>query len=237
NHWTLGLDPNFTHEVDPKLYHTSVAIGSGQVSEPGRLIEQYFGAKYVIATNKSPAAGRTKSASGGLKKVYGDEHASVFQVVPVPHMRTVEAELEPYETDLAEDLCRHRHEQSSDLRATFLQCRQKEPRPFVLRYTVDLPADAEYKVQGRIMTGATNGTLDVLVDGQTVTQNHELSGQRRTFKKWDGFGKFRFGAGKKTVEIRVRPEMPHKWPVLKSGRRAKWPIEVGIDAIRFTRVR
>ncbi|MEO1338129.1 MAG: hypothetical protein AAFV29_20965, partial [Myxococcota bacterium] len=62
NHWTLGLDPNFTYEVDPKLYYTSVAIGAGQVSEPGRLIEQYFGAKYVIATSKTPVASRTKSA-------------------------------------------------------------------------------------------------------------------------------------------------------------------------------
>ena len=241
NHWTLGLDPNFTYEVAPHLYHLSVAIGQGSVREPGRYIEQYFGAKYALITNKkAPFINRAKQTTSGLKKVFSDEHASIFRVVPGGRFRTLEPELEPFKTDLPPSVgvCKHHAEAATtpNARWVYLRCRQREPTPFSLRYTVNLPVAAEYNVATRIMTGAAPGRAEILVNGKRIGPAINLAHEERSIKGGMPLGRHRLPAGDVSVEIRFAPERPDKPVLTPRGKPSKWQIEVGIDSIVFNQV-
>ena len=242
NHWTLGLDPNFTYKVDPRLYYASVAIGGGTTTEPGYLVQEFFNARYAIATNKSALVRRRFNKHSGLKEVFKDEHASVFKIVPSAEVRTLEGELHTYTSDLDKKntRCRFHTETSKDTGGsprTYQQCWLREATPFTLKYNLEFPQSGAYTVGGRFLTGASKGTVDFLVDGKPLTTSIPLSAEKRELKQWKSLGKHYFPAGKKTIEVRFAPQLPDedKRPKAASGKPSKWPIELGFDALRFVR--
>ena len=241
NYWTLGLDPNFTHEVSPSLYYTSVALERGRLSEPGRYIENHFGADYAVSINKTSFTGKAKSVRSGLKKVFEDENASVYEIVPIDRLRTIEAELEPYETELSREdgRCKYREERpgGSGARAYFLQCRLKEAQPVVLRYKTDLPQAGLYSVSTRFLTGATKGRVEFYAGDAQLGEAVDLAGDKRALNLWKNLGRTTFPAGPIVVEARFYPENPQDMPATPSKKPSRWPVEVGLDAIRFSFLR
>lgn len=239
NYWTLGLDPNFTYEVDPKLYHTAVGVGGGSVDQPGRFIKQYFGAEYVLALAKTTIVSKAKAKRAGLKEVYKDDNAVVFKIVPATKQWTVQPELEPNTSDLASKsgVCRYGNETFTiGGPSAFLQCWLKKPVEFTLRYKAHIVEAGQYRVTGKFLTGAAPGTVEVLVREGPVGPPLDLAADKRKMKGWNVLGTRVLRAGPADVALRFKPQMPDDFAELK-GKRAKWPIEVGVDAVRLARIK
>ena len=240
NHWTLGLDPNFTYEVEPRLYYTSVAVASGHVVDPGRFISKYFGAKYVLSLKDTAFSNKAKHEFAGLKELYSDDTAAVYRVVPVPGKQTLEGELEPYESNLAEDQgrCAYRQEpkKGGGQPRVFLRCRLKRPAPVILKYKVDISEPGEYGVLGRVLVGASEGTAQVFVAGKKLGDPIDLSADERGLTAWKRIGRAVLRSGSVLFEIHFFPTLSDD-PDKVDKRSKKWPVEVGFDALRISRLK
>ena len=81
NTYLIGLDPTYMQLYDPNLYALWVEITQGRVSNPSRIIAAKFDAKYVHTdlSHKDFLAAAGKDS--GLKEVYRDDQAVLFEVL------------------------------------------------------------------------------------------------------------------------------------------------------------
>jgi hypothetical protein len=79
--YVYGLDPNYLYTQNPDLYKSLKDITEGKVDDPGPVIRDKFGAKYVFAD----AAENTDMIAKGLESgwfetIYEDDEARLFRI-------------------------------------------------------------------------------------------------------------------------------------------------------------
>jgi hypothetical protein len=80
NTYLIGLDPTYMQIYDPELYDLWAAITRGKVEDPGALIAQEFGARYIISDLRHPAFLEQAAQDARLEEVYRDDSAVVLVV-------------------------------------------------------------------------------------------------------------------------------------------------------------
>ncbi|CAG0926799.1 hypothetical protein TFLX_00205 [Thermoflexales bacterium] len=80
NVYTIGLDPTYMQLYDAALYDEWVKITQGKVERPGVHIRSRFGGEYVITDLKHTAFLKQARNDPGLKEVFRDKYAVVFEV-------------------------------------------------------------------------------------------------------------------------------------------------------------
>lgn len=81
NTYTLGLDPTYMQLHNPDLYDVWVDISKGRVEHPSQVINQQFGASYVVTDLDHDDFLEEADDDPDLVEVFRDEYAAVFQVV------------------------------------------------------------------------------------------------------------------------------------------------------------
>lgn len=81
NLYTLGLDPTYMELYDADLYNTWVQITQGKIDQPGAIIATRFGGEYVMTDLDHGNFLRKAKDDPGLKEVYRDQYAAIFQVI------------------------------------------------------------------------------------------------------------------------------------------------------------
>ena len=84
NTYLIGLDPTYMQLYDPALYDLWVAITQGNVENPSQIISRTFGARFVHTDLNHKDFLRAASQDPGLKEVYRDEQAVLFEVSMQP---------------------------------------------------------------------------------------------------------------------------------------------------------
>src|SRR5574341_176226 len=80
--YLAGLDPTYSHLYDPELYDTWVNITRGLISNPSAIIREEFGGEFVISDLEHDAFLRVAARDPGLREMYRDEWAVIWQVLP-----------------------------------------------------------------------------------------------------------------------------------------------------------
>ncbi|HEY4688093.1 MAG TPA: hypothetical protein VIK33_02190 [Anaerolineae bacterium] len=80
NLYTIGLDPTYMELYDADLYKEWVDITQGKVDEPSAVIRERFGGEYVLSDLNHGAFLRIAKDDPGLKEVYRDTYAAIFEV-------------------------------------------------------------------------------------------------------------------------------------------------------------
>jgi hypothetical protein len=80
--YTSGLDPSYLHEKNPDLSDLYVKITTGEQEDPGPLIRDKFGARWVFSDNTSDHDSFYDRAlsSGWFDRVYEDPDCSVLHI-------------------------------------------------------------------------------------------------------------------------------------------------------------
>ena len=91
--YVSGLDPTYLYDKDPALAHLYVRITLGDEEDPGPLIRDRFGARYVFTDNSHDDFFDNAKASGWFEIVYEDKECTVL------HIRDQKVEPEPDEPD------------------------------------------------------------------------------------------------------------------------------------------
>jgi hypothetical protein len=80
NTYLAGLDPTYMQFYDPELYDLWVLISRGKVQQPSQFIANRFHARYVHSDLKHGDFLRKVEQDPGLREVYRDDQAVVFEV-------------------------------------------------------------------------------------------------------------------------------------------------------------
>lgn len=91
--YVSGLDPTYLYDKDPALSKLYERITLGEEEDPGPLIRDRFGARYVFTDNSHGDFFDNAKASGWFEIVYEDRDCTVL------HIRDQKAEPEPDESD------------------------------------------------------------------------------------------------------------------------------------------
>jgi len=91
--YVTGLDPTYLYDKDPALSQLYERITLGDEENPGPLIRDRFGARYVFTDNSHDDFFDNAKASGWFEIVYEDRDCTVL------HIRDQKAEPEPEEPD------------------------------------------------------------------------------------------------------------------------------------------
>lgn len=78
--YTAGLDPTFMALQNEALFDEWVDITRGRVDEPGRIIQEQFGASYVFSDLKHDGFIEEAEADPLLEEVYRDDDAVIYAV-------------------------------------------------------------------------------------------------------------------------------------------------------------
>lgn len=79
--YVYGLDPNYLYTQNPELYKSLKDITEGKVDDPGPIIRDKFGAKYVFADAKENTDMIAKGLeSGWFETIYEDDEARLFRI-------------------------------------------------------------------------------------------------------------------------------------------------------------
>jgi hypothetical protein len=80
--YTSGLDPSYLHEKSPELSELYVKITTGDQEDPGPVIRDKFGARWVFSDNTSDHDSFYDRAlsSGWFDRVYEDAECSVLHI-------------------------------------------------------------------------------------------------------------------------------------------------------------
>lgn len=80
--YTSGLDPSYLHEKNPDLSDLYVKITTGEQDDPGPLIRDKFGARWIFSDNSSDHDSFYDRAltSGWFDRVYEDADCSVLHI-------------------------------------------------------------------------------------------------------------------------------------------------------------
>lgn len=223
NSWTLGLDPNFTYFLEPRLYYLSSRLGNGQVPEGGRYVKEGFGCDYAVASKNSGFAKTSRFSHSGLEKVFEDEHATVLKVFEPKSVLTVEGELWTVETQPEAARCAHREPKGGMGNASargYLQCTTSESQ-LVLRYRIQVPKPGTWRVEARFLTGPTPAKAAVSVGGRDVGSEVSLESDSTRIGRLHRLGEVEIGAEPTFIEVRFEgPLRDH-------------PINFGLDYVRL----
>lgn len=83
NTYLIGLDPTYMQLYSPGLYDLWVNITKGKIERPSRYISTTFESTYVHTDLHHANFLRVAAADPGLKEVYRDEQAVIFQVIAI----------------------------------------------------------------------------------------------------------------------------------------------------------
>jgi hypothetical protein len=231
NHWTLGLDPNFTYFLEPRLYYLSDGLGRGEVPEPGRYVASGFGAYFAVALKGSGFDTAARRPKSGLTVVYEDQYAVAYAVNPDPTMRTLEAEFTPHQADFGsgKGTCRYLPKGDRDMgfpsAKAVLQCMVDGSNQLELSFDFDIPADGEWSVQARFLKNRHSVDAQILVDGTPLGSPHTLKADRVNLSGVERVGDVQLTAGAHRVTVRYALPTPGH------------PVAVGLDYVRFLRGR
>ncbi|MGH9941915.1 MAG: hypothetical protein ACRD9R_06100, partial [Pyrinomonadaceae bacterium] len=80
--YVSGLDPNYLHDRDRDLSKLYEEITLGRERDPGPLIRERFGARYVFTDNEDVHNDFYDKAmdSGWFEEVYTDEHCTILRI-------------------------------------------------------------------------------------------------------------------------------------------------------------
>lgn len=81
NTYTLGLDPTYMQLQDPEMYELWVDITRGRIEAPAQIIEDTFGASFILTDLDHNAFLDQAKADPHLAEVYRDEYAVIFRVL------------------------------------------------------------------------------------------------------------------------------------------------------------
>ncbi len=81
NTYLVGLDPTYMQLYDAGLYDLWVDITRGKVEQPSQVILDAFGARYIHTDLNHGKFIDKASRDPGLKEVYRDNNAAIFEVV------------------------------------------------------------------------------------------------------------------------------------------------------------
>ena len=81
NTYLIGLDPTYMQLYDPESYDLWVLITRGELQQPSQFIANHFQAGYVHSDLQHGDFLRQAGQDPGLREVYRDEQAVVFEVV------------------------------------------------------------------------------------------------------------------------------------------------------------
>ena len=84
NTYLIGLDPTYMQLYDSDLYNEWVNITKGNVENPSRVIADMFQARYVHTDLNHKGFLRAAQNDPGLKEVYRDGQAVIFEVITRP---------------------------------------------------------------------------------------------------------------------------------------------------------
>lgn len=84
NTYLIGLDPTYMQLYDPNLYDLWTLITQGKVDRPSRIIADTFGSQYVHTDLNHSRFIRAAEKDPGLKEVYRDDQAILYEVLPTP---------------------------------------------------------------------------------------------------------------------------------------------------------
>jgi hypothetical protein len=81
NTYLVGLDPTYMQIYDADLYAVWVDITRGRVENPSRIIEDNFGADYILSDLSKRGFLGQAADDVRLQEVYRDAEAVIFQVI------------------------------------------------------------------------------------------------------------------------------------------------------------
>jgi hypothetical protein len=81
NTYLIGLDPTYMQLYNPQMYDLWVNITHGAVPDMSQVIEQQFGSRYVVTDLEHGDFLRAASQDPGMKEVYQDNQAAVFEII------------------------------------------------------------------------------------------------------------------------------------------------------------
>jgi hypothetical protein len=84
NTYLIGLDPTYMQLYDPGLYDLWTLVTQGKVEHPSKIIAGTFGSQYVHTDLKHGSFIRVAGEDPGLKEVYRDDQAVLYEVLPSP---------------------------------------------------------------------------------------------------------------------------------------------------------
>ncbi|HEX5807510.1 MAG TPA: hypothetical protein VFY25_02505, partial [Anaerolineales bacterium] len=84
NTYLAGLDPTYLQLYDPAVYDVWVDITKGNTDDPSQLIAATFDAHYVHTDLNHTSFLRVAGKDPGLKEVYRDDQAVIFEVLRFP---------------------------------------------------------------------------------------------------------------------------------------------------------
>ena len=82
NTYLIGLDPTYLQLYDAELYDLWVEITQGDVENPSRIIATTFDSRYIHTDLNHGDFLRVAAQDPGLKEVYRDDQAVIFEIVP-----------------------------------------------------------------------------------------------------------------------------------------------------------
>jgi hypothetical protein len=91
--YVTGLDPTYLYDRDPTLSHIYERITLGEERDPGPLIRERFGARYVFTDNAHDDFSDNARESGWFDIVYEDRDCTIL------HIRDQKIEPEPEESE------------------------------------------------------------------------------------------------------------------------------------------
>lgn len=84
NTYLIGLDPTYMQSYDPELYDLWALITQGKVDNPSQFIAGKFGSQYVHTDLNHGNFIKVAGKDPGLKEVYRDDQAVLYEVIPSP---------------------------------------------------------------------------------------------------------------------------------------------------------
>ncbi|MDQ2690594.1 MAG: hypothetical protein M3Y68_01035, partial [Chloroflexota bacterium] len=81
NTYLIGLDPTYLQLHDAELYELWVEITQGDVKNPSQIIATTFSSRYIHTDLKHGDFLRVAAEDPGLKEVYRDDQAVIFEVI------------------------------------------------------------------------------------------------------------------------------------------------------------
>jgi hypothetical protein len=81
NTYMIGLDPTYLQLYDADLYDTWVQITRGEIEQPSQIIASRFSARYIHSDLNHKNFLRLAAEDPGLKEVYRDGQAVIFEVI------------------------------------------------------------------------------------------------------------------------------------------------------------
>lgn len=80
NAYLVGLDPTYLQVANPIVWNQWVAITQGLVDRPSVLIQEMFGARYVVSDNSHEAFSQDAESDPAMQLVYQDEHSQIWMI-------------------------------------------------------------------------------------------------------------------------------------------------------------